>query len=127
MSDPLTTVRAFFDLAGSGGNLMAALDQYCGDDLVWENTGLPTATGIDEARAFMTGFIDGYGLDAMVVEVKAIAVAGDSVLTERIDHLNAKDGSTIAALPVSGTFVVRDGKIRAWRDYFDPRPFLPQS
>jgi limonene-1,2-epoxide hydrolase len=123
----VTTVRAFFDLAGSSGNLMAALEQYGSEDLVWANSGLPTANGLDEARALLTRFIDGFGLDAMLVELVAIAAAGNTVLTERIDRLNAKDGSEIVTVPVSGTFVVRDGKICAWRDYFDPRPFLPPT
>jgi limonene-1,2-epoxide hydrolase len=30
------------------------------------------------------------------------------------------------ALPVSGTFEVRDGRIVAWRDYFDMNQFLSQ-
>jgi len=39
------------------------------------------------------------------------------VLTERIDTFTM--GEKQAALPVMGTFEVRDGKISAWRDYFD--------
>jgi limonene-1,2-epoxide hydrolase len=39
------------------------------------------------------------------------------VLTERTDHFTMK-GKT-APLPVMGAFHVVDGKITAWRDYFD--------
>ncbi len=39
------------------------------------------------------------------------------VLTERIDTFTV--GDVVAPLPVMGTFEVRDGKISAWRDYFD--------
>ncbi|MGH9080662.1 MAG: limonene-1,2-epoxide hydrolase family protein [Acidimicrobiales bacterium] len=28
-------------------------------------------------------------------------------------------GEKVASLPVMGTFEIRDGKISAWRDYFD--------
>jgi limonene-1,2-epoxide hydrolase len=46
-----------------------------------------------------------------------LAVAGDTVLTERVDEITA-NGIT-APVPVMGTFQVRDGRIIAWRDYFD--------
>ena len=39
------------------------------------------------------------------------------MLTERIDTFTM-DGKK-APLPVMGTFELRDGKICAWRDYFD--------
>lgn len=124
MSDAEAIVRAYFDSSATSGNLIAAMDKYCAPDLVWANTGLPTAEGLDACKGFMSMFIDKFGLDSMRVEWVAVASAGGTVVTERIDHLNAKDGSTIASLPVAGTFEVRDGQIAAWRDYFDPRPFL---
>ena len=39
------------------------------------------------------------------------------VLTERVDTITV--GERVGALPVMGTFEIRDGKICAWRDYFD--------
>ena len=39
------------------------------------------------------------------------------LLTERIDTFHV--GEVVAPLPVMGTFEIRDGKISAWRDYFD--------
>ena len=39
------------------------------------------------------------------------------MLTERVDKFLVK-GQWIE-LPVMGTFEVSDGRIRAWRDYFD--------
>ena len=39
------------------------------------------------------------------------------VLTERVDTFTI--GGAVAPLPVMGTFEIRDGKICAWRDYFD--------
>ena len=50
---------------------------------------------------------------------------GNVVLTERIDSFFFP-GNTIA-LPVMGTFEVNDdGKITAWRDYFDMNQFMSQ-
>lgn len=39
------------------------------------------------------------------------------MLTERVDVITA-NGVT-APVPVMGTFEIRDGRIVAWRDYFD--------
>ena len=49
-------------------------------------------------------------------EIKRIAANGDTVLTERIDRFL---GAKTVELPVMGAFEIRDGKIAAWRDYFD--------
>jgi limonene-1,2-epoxide hydrolase len=40
-----------------------------------------------------------------------------TVLTERVDRFVF--GETPVAVPVMGAFEIRDGKISAWRDYFD--------
>ena len=50
-------------------------------------------------------------------EIVHLAAAGNTVLTERIDLL--RTGQTEALLPVMGSFDVEDGRIVAWRDYFD--------
>ena len=60
----------------------------------------------------------------IVVDIDAIAQDGNKVLTERVDRiLDAQDG-TIMAAPSLGIFEVEDGKIVAWRDYFDSKEAL---
>lgn len=55
----------------------------------------------------------------------ALATAGNVVLTERIDRF-VLNGKSIA-LPVMGAFeVTPDGRISAWRDYFDMQQFMSQ-
>jgi len=39
-------------------------------------------------------------------------------MTERVDVFRMADGRE-GAFPVMGIFEIRDGKIAAWRDYFD--------
>ena len=118
-------VRDFLSEMGTREGLISAIEKHCADSCKWENTGLPTAENKAAMLATMQGFIDGFQLDRMVVEFVAIAANGNTVLTERIDHLERADGSKIIALPVSGTLEVKDGKLVRWSDYFDPRPFLP--
>jgi len=55
--------------------------------------------------------------ESMVIETVHLAVRDNVVLTERIDTFTV--GPVVAPLLVMGTFEIRDGKISAWRDYFD--------
>ncbi|MGQ0625024.1 MAG: limonene-1,2-epoxide hydrolase family protein [Sporichthyaceae bacterium] len=127
MSDAQSVVQSFFDGMAKPGNLIAALENHFTDDAIWSNTGLPTANGLVEIKAFMQSFIDGFALESVVVDLIACAAdTGGNVITERVDHLEGASGR-LMSLDVAGTFVVTGGKISAWRDYFDPRPFLPPA
>ena len=46
---------------------------------------------------------------------------GNLVMNERTDTLTM--GDKTVALPVMGAFEIADGKIKAWRDYFDMAQF----
>jgi limonene-1,2-epoxide hydrolase len=54
--------------------------------------------------------------------IRSIAANGDTVLIERIDICTTTDGVT-GHLPLVGVFEVRDGRIAAWRDYYDNAQF----
>jgi limonene-1,2-epoxide hydrolase len=107
-------------------DMVESLTSHTTEDLVWQNSGLPTCTGHDEAVAFIEQFAKSTSLVAIKIDIVAIASAGNVVVTERVDHFVGADGQVLASLPVAGTLEVTDGKISAWRDYFDPRPLLPQ-
>jgi limonene-1,2-epoxide hydrolase len=92
-----------------------AMRQFFTDDVVYHNIPMDPAIGIDDTIAFIDGFFA--MCESMVIETLHLAVHGNVVLTERVDTFTL--GQTVAALPVMGTFEVRDGKISAWRDYFD--------
>lgn len=116
--DPLEVVQAFCDSVTD-----LDLDVVVGwlaDDCVYHNIPMDPIVGIPDIRSFIESFTD--GLDQLVFEMRNIAVNGDVVLTERIDHF-VKPGSTVS-LPVMGTFEVADGRITAWRDYFDLNQFF---
>lgn len=118
-------VTAFLAKWGPPYSVMRqTFEEYLADDCIWENSGLPTCDGKEACLQFLDGFCQQTGTDSIEVEVLGLAASGSSVLTERIDTFKTADGEVIAPLPLSGTLVVRDGKIAAWRDYFDPRPLL---
>jgi len=50
-------------------------------------------------------------------EIRRQMADDNAVMNERIDRFK-REGKAIE-LPVTGVFEVRDGKIAAWRDYFD--------
>ena len=107
------TVRAC--LAALETHDSARLAPYLTDDVVYHNIPLDPAVGIDATLAFIEGF---FGMcDGMTIENLHVAVRGNVVLTERVDTFTV--GELVAPLQVMGTFEVRDGKISAWRDYFD--------
>jgi limonene-1,2-epoxide hydrolase len=85
------------------------------DDVVYHNMPMDPAVGIDATIAFIENF---FGMcQSIVVETLHLAVKDNVVVTERVDTLTI--GQIAVALPVMGTFEIRDGKISAWRDYFD--------
>ncbi len=94
-----------------------SLRPYLADDVVYQNTGMPAASGIDEVLANVAGQFAMFPDSYEYVTVNA-AVNGDVVMNERLDHVKGPDGK-VHALPVMGTFVVRDGKITRWTDYWD--------
>lgn len=106
-------VREFCD--AFTGHDAQALRRYFTDDVVYHNIPMDPAVGIEAAIAFIEGF---FGMcESMTIETTHLAARDNVVLTERVDTFNI--GGVIAPLPVMGTFEIRDGKISAWRDYFD--------
>jgi len=93
------------------------------DNAVYHNIPMEKLTGHEAIRGALEGFV------GMASEIKwdllVVAENSDgSVLTERVDGflINGKWMS----LPVMGTFEFSDGKITAWRDYFDLKDFEAQ-
>jgi limonene-1,2-epoxide hydrolase len=97
---------------------VAATLQHFADDCVWEQTGLPTTTGPEEAAQMMRSMAD-MGFASIGVEFRNVVASGDVVCTERVDTVFKADGSVVGSFPVVGVTEFRDGKISAWREYFD--------
>ena len=73
--------------------------------------------GPDAAHAVLSTVARKWDVDLTVVNL-----VGDDrvVMTERTEHFTRKDGSREPfVLPVMGVFELRDGKVVAWRDYFE--------
>lgn len=122
--EPVTFVRQHLArYATDFDGCCAAMREDFTDRTVWENVGLSLTTGAEEAITLMQQFRDQMGMDRLEIDILAAAGLGNSVLTERVDHLLRADGSIIASIRLMGTLEVADGKIVAWRDYFDTAGF----
>jgi limonene-1,2-epoxide hydrolase len=120
-----SAVRFFEAWSHSFDAVIAAFDEHLADDARWEQSGLPTTTSKGEAIGLMHGFRAQLGLATIDVDLVHVVAGERVVITERVDHVRADDGSLIASFPVMGTLEFDDaGKVRAWREIFDPRPAL---
>ena len=128
MESPIELVRRF---CAAWGNNMATADlaAFFTDDAVYHNIPFAPVIGreaigknigsfIRPGRAAAPGVVPVESIDFRIIN---IAANGPVVMTERVDVFKLPDKSF--ELPVMGTFEVRDGKIKAWRDYFDVNQF----
>ncbi len=128
MESPIEVVRRF---CAAWGNNMATADlaAFFTDDAVYHNIPFAPVIGREAIGKNIGSFIPpGKSAAPGVVPVESIdfriiniAANGPVVMTERDDVFKLPDKSF--ELPVMGTFEVRDGKIKAWRDYFDVNQF----
>lgn len=91
------------------------------EDAVYHNIPMAPCQGKAEIENFIKGFLTTSpgGID---FAVRHQAAAGNVVINERVDTL-VMEGKKVA-LPVCGVFELNaDGKITAWRDYFDMGQF----
>lgn len=125
MATPTEIVSRFVALWEEPDGFPRAVDAYFTAGTVWENHGLLTTTGPGEALGFYEQFGAATGMTGMKIDMLAIAESGSKVLTERIDWLLGADGEVVMKVPVMGIFEIADGRITAWRDYFDTKTNSP--
>ena len=89
---------------------------YFTEDAVYHNIPMEPVQGREAIKQFIAGFTAGF--DGIDFQVHRQISDGNVVMNERTDVMRRKDGGEIP-LPVTGVFEVVDGRIAAWRDYFD--------
>jgi limonene-1,2-epoxide hydrolase len=122
MESPIEVVRRF--CAGWSDNIgTPELAAFFTDDAVYHNIPQAPVIGREAIANTMDSFIrpGPPGIESIDFRVINIAANGPVVMTERVDVFRLSDRSF--ELPVMGTFEVSDGKINAWRDYFDMNQF----
>ena len=122
MADAKQVVRDFC-AAWERLDKQALLDAFT-DDAVYHNMPMAPAVGKEAIGQLLT-FVLAQAGDGVVFDIKHIVTDGDVVLTERVDTFTTGDKKI--TLEVMGTFELRDGKIAAWRDYFDMAQWTKQA
>jgi len=95
---------------------------YFTEDAIWWNAPWPPIIGRAAIREALRRGAE--RMKALPWEIRHIVADGDVVLTERLDHFVVGDARI--SVPCMGVFELRDGKIAAWRDYWDLREFERQ-
>jgi len=107
------TVQQFCDVMAKKD--VELLRPLLADDVVYQNVGMPAVQGLDAVLDAVGGF---FAIPCFAFETVNAVAEGDVVMNERLDMVAKSDGTPVG-LPVMGTFVVRDGKITRWTDYWD--------
>jgi limonene-1,2-epoxide hydrolase len=93
------------------------------DDVVYDNVPIGAVAGPNGIRTALSGVL---GAAQRVEWVTRHQVGvGDVVMNERLDRFQI--GGRWVEVPVAGVFVLRDGRIALWRDYFDLATYRRQT
>ncbi|MGH9510585.1 MAG: nuclear transport factor 2 family protein [Terriglobales bacterium] len=95
---------------------------YFTEDAVWWNSPWQPVKGRDAIQDTLRRGAE--RMNALPWEIRHIVADGEIVMTERVDNFLV--GETRVSVPCMGIFELRDGKIAAWRDYWDLKQFESQ-
>ena len=84
------------------------------EDVAYQNIPWDPVVGRDQVMSNLAGF----NVEESDWITHNIVAEGNVVMTERTDRVRMN--GTWKTLRAMGVFVLRDGKIAEWRDYFDP-------
>jgi limonene-1,2-epoxide hydrolase len=87
------------------------------DDGVYHSVPLTPIVGKAAIREFVAGFTD---VPPGRLEIHHQVAVGDIVMNERTDYITLNGAPVV--LPICGVFEIEDGRIKAWREYFDLSP-----
>lgn len=115
---PETTVRDF--LGAWPRRDLEELMSFFAPDAVYHNVPVAPCVGAAAIRETFAGFLA--TMPGIALDVVELVANGALVMAERVDRFVMPNGHRFD-LPVTGVFEVRDGKIVAFRDYFDLATF----
>jgi limonene-1,2-epoxide hydrolase len=119
----IDVVRRFFDAVGDMDFERAASSMADGG--VYHDSPVPDrdACGPEAVRAKLAFAIE--GLKRFDLRISKVAASGDVVMSERVEDWHFPTGE-VASLPVMCVHEVRNGKITAWREYWDMQTLMSQ-
>ena len=119
-SENVALIRRFLEAC-----VRADPDEFAGyftEDAIWWNAPWEPVEGREAIRETLRR-----GADRMIAlpwEIRHIVADGDIVMVERVDNFQVRERRV--SVPCMGIFELRQGKIAAWRDYWDLQQFERQ-
>jgi limonene-1,2-epoxide hydrolase len=95
---------------------------YFTEDAIWWNAPWSAVEGRAAIRETLRRGAE--KMTALPWEIRNIVADGSVVMTERVDNFVV--GQRHVSVPCMGIFELKDGKIEAWRDYWDLKQFEAQ-
>jgi limonene-1,2-epoxide hydrolase len=120
-TEPGQVVRAFV-AAIERKDIDAALELVT-DDVVYDNVPAGSVTGPDGIRSALSRLLG--AAERIEWLTRHQVGTGSVVMNERLDRFQL--GGRWVEVPVAGLFVLRDGRIALWRDYFDLATYRRQT
>lgn len=117
-ASPETIVRDF--LGAWPRRDLEELMSFFAPDAVYHNVPVAPCVGAAAIRETFAGFLA--TMPGIALDVVELVANGALVMAERVDRFVMPNGHRFD-LPVTGVFEVQDGKIVAFRDYFDLATF----
>ena len=96
------------------------LASFFTEDGIYHNMPTQPVQGRTNVEGLIRGFSAAW--TETTWDVLNIMSSGNVVIAERLDRTKAGDNSV--DLPVVGVFELEEGKIKAWRDYFDQGTYM---
>ena len=122
MSSEAESVVNEFCKAWARLNVDQVMDFFT-EDAVYHNIPMKAANGKADIRKTIEGLLK--GTTWLEFKILHSASNGNVVCNERVDSFEA--GGKKISLPVMGVFeTTPNGKIKAWRDYFDVKMYTDQ-
>lgn len=94
------------------------------EDAVYHNVPVAPIEGKAGVRQIFEAFVQAF--KSAKLEVISLAAEPGLVIAERIDYFLMQDGKKVE-LPVTGVFVIEQGKIKRFSDYFNLADFEQES
>jgi limonene-1,2-epoxide hydrolase len=131
-SDHAQLLRTFFARwAVSFEELCQSMRDSMAEDCLFQQTRLPDLVGPRATIEFLKQARAAFGFETFEVQVRTLIAQDRWVACERVDDMKDARGRTLATFPAVCIMEIKDGKIRAWRDYFDsadmPAPAKPAA
>lgn len=119
----IDVVRRFFEAVGDMDFARAVT--FIGGEAVYRDAPVPDrdARGPEAVRAKLAFAIE--GLKRFELRFSAVSASSGIVMSERIEDWHFPTGE-VASLPVMCVHEIADGKIAAWREYWDMQTLMSQ-